>query len=175
MHLPHRPRTLPVCYFRATKNAECRHFIAPLLVLRQDNNFSICPLVCELSIGRTAIFGINLYHARLMYLHSMASSIWACRRFWTHSKPRTMAGLAIPQFEVKIVGVRKTVRAAPGLKVPIQPVGRQKPECVIIPAIACKTPAFQRDSLKSGTSSRIHCGRSNLCEQVHHRRNRLGI
>jgi transcriptional regulator GlxA family with amidase domain len=32
------------------------------------------------------------------------------------------------------------------LKVPIQPVGRQKPECVIVPAIACKTP----ETLKAG-------------------------
>src|ERR1700752_1809667 len=32
-----------------------------------------------------------------------------------------------------------------------------------------------RDSLDSGTSSRIHGGRSNLREQVHQRRNRLGV
>ena len=57
-----------------------------------------------------------------------------------------MTGLAVPPFEVKIVGMRKTVRTAHGLKVPIQPVGRQRPECVIVPAIACKTPA----TLKAG-------------------------
>src|SRR5277367_4913786 len=56
-----------------------------------------------------------------------------------------MTGLAVPRFEVKIVGMRKTVRTAHGLKVPIQPVG-QRPECVIVPAIACKTPV----TLKAG-------------------------
>src|SRR6202046_3181690 len=51
-----------------------------------------------------------------------------------------VTGLAIPRFEVKIVGMRKSVRTAHGLKVPIQPIGRQTPDCVIVPAIACKTP-----------------------------------
>jgi transcriptional regulator GlxA family with amidase domain len=51
-----------------------------------------------------------------------------------------IAGLAVPRFEVKVVGMRKTVRTAHSLKVPIQPVGRQTPECVIVPAVACKTP-----------------------------------
>jgi transcriptional regulator GlxA family with amidase domain len=51
-----------------------------------------------------------------------------------------MRGLDVPPFEVKIVGMRKVVRTAHGLKVPIQPVGRQTPEYVIVPAIACKTP-----------------------------------
>ena len=58
-----------------------------------------------------------------------------------------MTGLAVPQFEVKIVGMRKTVRTGHGLKVPIQPVGRQKPECVIVPAIACKTPVTLKPAL----------------------------
>src|SRR6202020_787845 len=49
-----------------------------------------------------------------------------------------MTRLAVPRFEVKIVGMRKTVRTAHGLRVPIQPIGRQTPEYVIVPAIACK-------------------------------------
>jgi transcriptional regulator GlxA family with amidase domain len=57
-----------------------------------------------------------------------------------------MTGFALPRFEVKIVGMRKTVQTAHGLKVPIRPVGRQKPDCVIVPAIACKTPV----TLKAG-------------------------
>ena len=59
--------------------------------------------------------------------------------FQTANEVIEMTGLAIPQFEVKIVGTRKTVRTAHGLKVPIQPIGRQAPEYVIVPAIACKT------------------------------------
>ena len=56
-----------------------------------------------------------------------------------------MIGLSVPQFEVKIVGMRKNVRTAHGLKIPIQPAGKQPPECVIIPAIACK----RADTLKA--------------------------
>jgi transcriptional regulator GlxA family with amidase domain len=66
--------------------------------------------------------------------------------FQTANELIEMTGLAVPPFEVKIVGMRKTVRTAHGLKVPIQLVGRQTPECVIVPAIACKTP----DTLKAG-------------------------
>jgi hypothetical protein len=60
--------------------------------------------------------------------------------FQTANELMKMTGLAVPQFEVKIVGMRKTVRTAHGLKVPIQLVGRETPECVIVPAIACRPP-----------------------------------
>src|ERR1700676_4593537 len=66
--------------------------------------------------------------------------------FQTANELIQMTGLSVPQFEVKIVGMRKTVRTSHGLKVPVQPVGRQRPECVIVPAIACKTP----ETLKAG-------------------------
>ena len=66
--------------------------------------------------------------------------------FQTANELIEMTGLAVPQFEVKIVGMRRAVRTAHGLKVPIELVGRQAPECVIVPAIACKTP----DTLKAG-------------------------
>jgi transcriptional regulator GlxA family with amidase domain len=60
--------------------------------------------------------------------------------FQTANELIEMAGLNVPQFEVKVVGMRKTVRTAHGLKVPIEPAGSGTPECVIVPAIACKTP-----------------------------------
>lgn len=50
-----------------------------------------------------------------------------------------MSGFTVPQFEVRVVGMRKVVRTAHGLKVPIQPMGKGTPEFVIVPAIACKT------------------------------------
>ena len=59
--------------------------------------------------------------------------------FQTANELIEMTGLAIPRFGVKIVGMRKTVRTAHGLKIPVQPVGRRTPEYVIVPAIACKT------------------------------------
>src|SRR5580698_1439842 len=59
--------------------------------------------------------------------------------FQTANELIEMCGLLVPKFEVKIVGMRKTVQTAHGLKVPIQPIGKQTPEYVIVPAIACKT------------------------------------
>jgi transcriptional regulator GlxA family with amidase domain len=59
--------------------------------------------------------------------------------FQTANELIEMTGLAVPKFEVKIVGMRKTVRTAHGLTIPVQPVGRRTPEYVIVPAIACKT------------------------------------
>ena len=59
--------------------------------------------------------------------------------FQTANELIEMTGMAIPRFEVRIVGMRKMVRTAHGLRVPIQPVGRKSPEYVIVPAIACKT------------------------------------
>jgi transcriptional regulator GlxA family with amidase domain len=59
--------------------------------------------------------------------------------FQTANELIEMAGLAVPRFEVRTVGMRKMVRTAYGLKVPIQLVGRQTPEYVIVPAIGCKT------------------------------------
>jgi transcriptional regulator GlxA family with amidase domain len=59
--------------------------------------------------------------------------------FQTANELIEMTGLAVPHFEVKIVGMRKTVRTGHGLKVPIQQIGKQTPEYVIVPAIACKT------------------------------------
>ena len=59
--------------------------------------------------------------------------------FQTANELIEMTGMPIPRFEVRVVGMRKTVRTGHGLKVPIQPVGTRTPEYVIVPAIACKT------------------------------------
>jgi transcriptional regulator GlxA family with amidase domain len=53
---------------------------------------------------------------------------------------RLMGGT--PHFDVSIVGVRKRVRSAHGLVVPVQPVvAESKPEWVIVPALTPKAPA----------------------------------
>src|SRR6201996_2331512 len=59
--------------------------------------------------------------------------------FQTANELIEMMGLAVPQFEVKVVGMRKAVRTAHGLTVPVQPAGRRTPQYVVVPAIACKT------------------------------------
>jgi transcriptional regulator GlxA family with amidase domain len=59
--------------------------------------------------------------------------------FQTANELIDMVGMSVPRFEVKVVGVRKTVRTAHGLTVPVRTVGRGRPDYVIVPAIACKT------------------------------------
>jgi len=49
-------------------------------------------------------------------------------------------GMAVPRFEARMVGVRRTVRSAQGLGVPVQAVGRRAPDCVVVPAIGFKMP-----------------------------------
>jgi transcriptional regulator GlxA family with amidase domain len=67
--------------------------------------------------------------------------------FQTANELIEMSGLAVPPFDVKIVGMRRTVSTAHGLKVPVEVVGRQTPDCVVVPAIACKTPATLKAAL----------------------------
>jgi transcriptional regulator GlxA family with amidase domain len=105
--------------------------------------------VVDWTIGRNAIFGticaMRVFVVALDGVFDLGLSA-ILDAFQTANELIAMTGLDVPQFEVKIVGMRKSVRTAHGLKVPIQPVGRQKPDCVIVPAIACKTP----DTLKAG-------------------------
>src|SRR5258708_29748647 len=105
---------------------------------RQDRTFSICALAGELTSGRTAIFGIicamRVYVVALDGVFDLALSA-ILDAFHTANEFIEMTRLAVPRFEVKIVGMRKTVRTSHGLQVPIQPVRRQQPECVILPAI----------------------------------------
>src|SRR5438132_490883 len=60
--------------------------------------------------------------------------------FQTANEVIEMGGLAVPRFEVRIVGVRKTVRTAQGLRVPVHVAGRRVPDCVVVPAIGFKMP-----------------------------------
>lgn len=52
-----------------------------------------------------------------------------------------LARLSVPRFEVRIVGVRRRVRSAQGLTVPVQAIDRRRPDCVVVPAIGYKMPA----------------------------------
>jgi transcriptional regulator GlxA family with amidase domain len=101
------------------------------------------------TIGRTAMFS-TIYAMRVYVLAldgvfdlGLSSILDA---FQTANELIEMSGHAVPPFELKVVGMRKAVRTAHGLKVPIQMVGRKTPDCVIVPAIACKTP----ETLKAG-------------------------
>ena len=48
--------------------------------------------------------------------------------------------LTVPRFEVKIVGVRKSVKTSRGLTVPVHATGWRTPDCVVVPAIGFKMP-----------------------------------
>jgi transcriptional regulator GlxA family with amidase domain len=50
-------------------------------------------------------------------------------------------GIAAPTFEVSVIGLRRSVRTALGLQVPVQPpAALQRPDCVVVPAIGTKMP-----------------------------------
>jgi transcriptional regulator GlxA family with amidase domain len=51
------------------------------------------------------------------------------------------------RFQVSIVGLRKSVKTAQGLAVPVQAPTRTAPECVIVPAIGFKMPDTLEPSL----------------------------
>jgi transcriptional regulator GlxA family with amidase domain len=60
--------------------------------------------------------------------------------FQTANELAAGSGLKSSRFEVTVVGVRKTVRTAQGLTVPVRPVATRVPDCVVVPAIGFKMP-----------------------------------
>jgi transcriptional regulator GlxA family with amidase domain len=67
--------------------------------------------------------------------------------FQTANELIAMAGLGVPRFEVKIVGVRRTVRTSQGLTVPVERTGWRAPDCVVVPAIGFKMPGPLENAL----------------------------
>jgi len=61
--------------------------------------------------------------------------------FQTANELAEATGLTVPKFDVRMVGVRKTVKTSQGLGVPVHGVGTRAPDCVIVPAIGFKMPA----------------------------------
>jgi transcriptional regulator GlxA family with amidase domain len=60
--------------------------------------------------------------------------------FQTANELIQMSALAVAPFELRIVGVRKSVMTSHGLTVPVQPIARRAPDCVVVPAIGFKMP-----------------------------------
>jgi transcriptional regulator GlxA family with amidase domain len=60
--------------------------------------------------------------------------------FQTANELIVVAELSVPRFEVRIVGVRKAVRTAQGLSVPIRDATPRVPDCIVVPAIGVKMP-----------------------------------
>ncbi len=61
--------------------------------------------------------------------------------FQTANELRAASKLSIDRFDVKTVAVRRRVRTAQGLAVPIDRADRRPPDCVVVPAIGYKMPA----------------------------------
>ena len=61
--------------------------------------------------------------------------------FQTANELIDVSGIAAPPFRVRMVGVRRGVRTAQGLTVPVQPIASRTADCVVVPAIGFKMPA----------------------------------
>ena len=60
--------------------------------------------------------------------------------FQTANELISVGRLPVPRFEVRTVGLRKTVKTSHGLRVPVHAVDGRSPDCVVVPAIGFKMP-----------------------------------
>ena len=60
--------------------------------------------------------------------------------FQTANELTEMSGIAAPRFQVRVVGMRRVVKTAQGLTVPVHAIDRRSPDCVIVPALGFKMP-----------------------------------
>jgi len=67
--------------------------------------------------------------------------------FQTANELIEIGRLAVPRFEVKTIGVRKSVKTSHGLRVPVHAVGGRVPDCVVVPAIGFKMPGPLENAL----------------------------
>jgi len=58
-----------------------------------------------------------------------------------------MSGLAVPRFDIRIVGMRRAARTSQGLTVPVHPASTRAPDCVVVPAIGFKMPGLLETAL----------------------------
>jgi transcriptional regulator GlxA family with amidase domain len=65
--------------------------------------------------------------------------------FQTANELAELSGASTSRFDVSVVGVRRNVRTAQGLTVPVRAAEKRAPDCVVVPAIGFKMPdALQR-------------------------------
>ena len=60
--------------------------------------------------------------------------------FQTANELAEMSGFSGERFDVRIVGVTRSIKTSQGLTVPVQAIGSKAPECVVVPAIGFKMP-----------------------------------
>lgn len=84
--------------------------------------------------------------------------------FQTANELIELHSLDVPPFQVRVVGVRRSVRTSQGMRVPVEPVGSRRPECVVVPAIGFKMPgaletALARTDVRDATTVLRHWAR----------------
>jgi transcriptional regulator GlxA family with amidase domain len=67
--------------------------------------------------------------------------------FQTANELAELSGASTSRFEVSVVGVRKHVKTAQGLAVPVRPAATRAPDCVVVPAIGYKMPDALQQAL----------------------------
>jgi transcriptional regulator GlxA family with amidase domain len=60
--------------------------------------------------------------------------------FQTANELIGLSNLTVTPFELRVVGVRRTVRTSQGFGVPVRPAGARAPDIVVVPAIGYKMP-----------------------------------
>src|SRR5262245_13988123 len=60
--------------------------------------------------------------------------------FQTANELIELSGIAVPRFQVRLIGMRRTVKTAQGFSVPVRPAGPPSPDCVVVPALGFKMP-----------------------------------
>jgi transcriptional regulator GlxA family with amidase domain len=84
--------------------------------------------------------------------------------FQTANELIEISGIAVPEFEVSIIGVRNAIKTSQGLSVPVQPVRSGIPDCVVVPAVGYKMPdpleaALSRPDVRDAASVLFHWAR----------------
>jgi len=51
-----------------------------------------------------------------------------------------VSGVDVPRFQVRLIGMRRAVRTAQGLTVPVHRPGSPSPDCIVVPALGYKMP-----------------------------------
>src|SRR4029079_1100841 len=67
--------------------------------------------------------------------------------FQTANELIEVSALAVPRFDVKIAGVRRSVKTSQGFTVPVDESGWRTPDCVVVPAIGFKMPGPLENAL----------------------------
>jgi transcriptional regulator GlxA family with amidase domain len=124
-------------------------------------------LTIDFAIGRNAIFDIILaMRIDVLALDGVFDLGLSAvlDGLQTANELIAMAEMEVPRFEVRVVGVRKAVKTAQGLSVPLRAAGTQTPDCVVVPAIGYKMPgplevALERADVREAAGALRHWAR----------------